>query len=190
MEQSFHWEADSSSTGQEIPQFLRNPKVYLHVQKNPPLDSALCQMNPIHTLPSYVFHTTLILSSRLRLDLRNVISRSHSPCSDIHSKWWVARRAGHVVRMGKREIHKNGNPENTVNKTKRKRWLCRETRRWSYNININFTAFCARVWAGLIWLGIGSGVGLLWPRFWTLWFHKRRAISWREERLFAAHTRS
>jgi hypothetical protein len=39
-----------------------------------------------------------------------------------------------------------------------------------------------RVWIGFIWLGIGTGGGLLQTRSWTFEFHKRRGITWLAER--------
>jgi hypothetical protein len=38
----------------------------------------------------------------------------------------------------------------------------------------------------LLWLGIGTGGGLLWIRWWTLGFHKMRGISWVAEDLLAS----
>jgi hypothetical protein len=45
------------------------------------------------------------------------------------------------------------------------------------------------VWIEFIWLGIGSDVGLLWTRYWTFGFHKRRGISWPVERLLTFQKR-
>jgi hypothetical protein len=42
-------------------------------------------------------------------------------------------------------------------------------------------------WTGLIWLRLGTSGGFLWTRYWTLVYHKMRAISWLAEELLAFH---
>ena len=49
MEQIRSWEADSSSLVKKFPQFMK-PK---GVHNSPPLTPALCDSNPVHTLPFY-----------------------------------------------------------------------------------------------------------------------------------------
>jgi hypothetical protein len=44
----------------------------------------------------------------------------------------------------------------------------------------------AKLWSGFIWPRIGSRGELLWTRWWTFAFHKRRGISWLAEWLLAS----
>jgi hypothetical protein len=55
MERSCTSEADSRSADQEIRHLLCNLKVHYHVDKIPPLDPLLSQMNPFHTIPTHFF---------------------------------------------------------------------------------------------------------------------------------------
>lgn len=54
MKQDF-WEAINSTTSQENPHIICNPKVHYQVQISPPLIPILNQVNPIYTLRSYFF---------------------------------------------------------------------------------------------------------------------------------------
>ena len=67
MEQSPSWEANTSSTSQEIHGFLRNPKVHSLVQKSPSPVPILSQINPFH-VPSHFLniHFNIILPSTPR----------------------------------------------------------------------------------------------------------------------------
>jgi hypothetical protein len=60
--------AANSAAIQELPRILWNPKVHYRVHKSPPLDPILGNINPIHTIPSYL-SSILILFTHLRLDL-------------------------------------------------------------------------------------------------------------------------
>jgi hypothetical protein len=67
------------------------------------------------------------------------------------------RWAGHVARMGEVRIAYNilvGRPEG-------RRQLGRTRRRWEDNIKMDLREIGFRMWIGLIWLRIGTGVGLL-----------------------------
>jgi hypothetical protein len=48
------WEADNCAATQELPRMLWNPKVHCPVQKSPLLVPIFSQINPIHTIPSYL----------------------------------------------------------------------------------------------------------------------------------------
>jgi hypothetical protein len=62
------WEAANFATTQELPSILWNPKFHHRVQKGPPLVPNLSQIDPVHTIPSYL-RSILILSTHLRLSL-------------------------------------------------------------------------------------------------------------------------
>jgi hypothetical protein len=62
------WEAANCATTQERPSILWNPKVYYRVHKSPSLVPVLSQIDPVHTMPSYL-RSILILSTHLLLGL-------------------------------------------------------------------------------------------------------------------------
>jgi hypothetical protein len=78
-------------------------------------------------------------------------------------KWWRMRWAGHVAHMG--EMY-------TVF------WLEIIKGRHKLDGRIILEWIIGKegvkVWSGLIWLRIGTSGGLLWTRWWTFGFHKRR----------------
>jgi hypothetical protein len=71
MEVSPSWEAASRSGTQELPNILRNPKVYYRVHMSSPLIPILSQINPVHTTSSYL--SIFIIFTHLRLDLPTCI---------------------------------------------------------------------------------------------------------------------
>ena len=79
------WQANSSSSSQEIPRILCNPKVHYRVHKRPPPASILSQINPIHPLTHFLqIHFNIIIPSmpgscKLSPSLRPL--RKNSVCS-------------------------------------------------------------------------------------------------------------
>jgi hypothetical protein len=61
--------------------------------------------------------------------------------------------------------------------------------RWENHIKIDFEEIRLEGLDWIHWLSIGTGSGLLWTRWWTFMFHKRRGICWLAERLLAFEDR-
>jgi hypothetical protein len=78
MELSLSWEAAKCAATQELPRILWNPKDHYRVHKSPTLVSILSQINPMHTIPSYL-RCILILSIHLCLGLPTVLFPSGFP---------------------------------------------------------------------------------------------------------------
>jgi len=55
MEKSPSWDVRISPASQEIPCTLWNQKIQYCVHKSPPNGPILIQMNPVHTIQSYLF---------------------------------------------------------------------------------------------------------------------------------------
>jgi hypothetical protein len=68
MELSASWEAANSAATQELPSKLWNSKVHHRVHKSPPPFPILNQIDPVHTIPSYL-RSILIFYTNLRLGL-------------------------------------------------------------------------------------------------------------------------
>jgi len=69
MEQTPSWDAKISSSSQEIPHILWNPKVHHRAHNSPPLGSTLRPMIPAHTLPSYFLRSISILFFHLHVGI-------------------------------------------------------------------------------------------------------------------------
>jgi hypothetical protein len=78
------WEVASCMATQELPDILWNLKVHYHDHKSPPLVPILSQINPVHTIPSYLRHT-LILSTHLSLGLPNGLLPSSLPTNILYA---------------------------------------------------------------------------------------------------------
>jgi hypothetical protein len=68
MELSPSWEAANCAATHELPSILWNPKVHCRVHKSPQLVPILSQIDPVHTIPSYL-RSILILYTHPCLDL-------------------------------------------------------------------------------------------------------------------------
>jgi hypothetical protein len=64
--------------------------------------------------------------------------------------------------------------------------LGKPRRRWVDNIEIYLRAIGWVVWAGSVWLRVGTSGGLLWTRWWTFGFHKILGSSWVPAQLAAS----
>jgi hypothetical protein len=88
------------------------------------------------------------------------------------------RWVGHVACVGERR----GVYRVLVGKPEGKRPLGRPRHRWEDNIRMDLQEVGCRS----SWLGIRTGGGHLWMRYWTFGFHKMRRISWLTEKRLAS----
>jgi hypothetical protein len=101
MELSPCWEVYSCPATQEIPSILWNLKIYCRVQKSPPLDSILSQLNPINISILFLLRSILILSSHLHvgpaagLFLTGILTKT--PCAFLFSPMCVTRPSNLII---------------------------------------------------------------------------------------------
>jgi hypothetical protein len=87
-ELNFSWEAANCAATQELPSMLRNPKIHYRVHKSPPLIPILSQINPVHTIPSYlskIYLNIVQLSTHLRFGLPSGLFLSGFPTNILHA---------------------------------------------------------------------------------------------------------
>jgi hypothetical protein len=66
------WAAANCAATLELPSILRNPKAHHRVHKSPPLVPILSQIDPIHTIPSYLSKIHSVISQKTELFIRSL----------------------------------------------------------------------------------------------------------------------
>jgi hypothetical protein len=77
------WEAANCAATQKLPRILWNPKVHYRVHKSPPLVPILRQIDPVHSISSYLRYI-LILFTHLRLVLPSGLFPSGFPINILY----------------------------------------------------------------------------------------------------------
>ncbi|PNF28001.1 hypothetical protein B7P43_G13856 [Cryptotermes secundus] len=104
--------AANSAATQEFPSILWNPKVHYRVHKSPPLLPILSHINPIHTIPSYLYKIILILSTHLRLGLPCGLLPSGFPTNILYAFLW--REAANILNKQSRTADKGWTSSSVV----------------------------------------------------------------------------
>jgi hypothetical protein len=89
MDLSRSWEAANCAAAQKLPNILWNPKVHYRVHKIPPLVSILNQINPIHTISSYL--------SKIHF---NIVHPSTSWSSQWSFSFWLSHQYPIYIPLG------------------------------------------------------------------------------------------
>jgi hypothetical protein len=92
MELSPSSEAANYATTQELPSILWNPKVHYRVRKSPLLVPIVSQIDPVHTILSYLFKIHFNIVPHLRLGLPSGLLPSGFPANVLYAFDWL--RAG------------------------------------------------------------------------------------------------
>jgi hypothetical protein len=85
MDLSPTWKAASHADTQEVPSILWNPKVSYRVHKSPPLIYILSQINPVHTIASYLHKIHFNIVYPLHLGLFSGLYSSDFPTNILYS---------------------------------------------------------------------------------------------------------
>jgi hypothetical protein len=99
MELSPSWKAASCAATQELPRISLNSKVHCRVHKSPPLVSILIQIDPLHTIPCYLYKINLTLSTHLRLGLPSGFFSSTFPTNILYAFLFSPIRATCVAHL-------------------------------------------------------------------------------------------
>jgi hypothetical protein len=96
------WEANRFSSSQEIPRILWKPEIRYSVYKRPSHILVRSQINPVHGLHPTFCWSILILSSHIRLVIRNGIFSwgfHTNPCMHLLSPFVLHAQAHHILNI-------------------------------------------------------------------------------------------